>query len=40
MKKILAMALAGVMTAGILTGCGGAGNGDSASKKDYDLYIL
>lgn len=40
MKKILAMALAGVMTAGILTGCGGAGNGDSASKKDYDLYIF
>ena len=40
-KKILSMVLAGILTTGMLAGCGGSGDsGDSSgSKKDYDLYI-
>ena len=41
-KKILSMVLAGILTTGMLAGCGGSGDsGDSSgSKKDYDLYIF
>lgn len=40
MKRKLMALLAGVLTAGMLAGCGSSGSGDGGAKEDYDLYIF
>lgn len=41
-KRVLSMVLSGILTIGMLAGCGGSGESkdSSNSKKDYDLYIF
>ncbi len=39
-QKIITFGVAAALVAGVLAGCGGKGNGGSASNKDYDLYIF
>ena len=39
-KRMLAMTLAGVMTAGVLAGCGGSSGGSDSASGDYKIDVL